>query len=159
MWGNIKAFFLWLFFPLLFWMIAFPYGTGGYQVELVRTQFNDGPVICSTAEDTVKADFRLDCTCTYGVCDTRNMEQTHLLEIRVYKLVDDNGERVPTKDYLISYAYDIEGNPMYIKEGTDFKLNVHLRFDEQVPSGAYTIVLHGTHSANDAVYEDLLIVP
>ena len=159
MWSNIKTFFLWLFFPLIFWMLAFPNGTGGYQVELVKTPFNDGPVVCTQTEDGVRADFQLKCECTYGVGDTRNIEQTHLLDVRVYKLVDDNGERVPTRDFDIAYGYDIEGNPMYIKKGQDFTLNVHLRFDEPVQPGAYTIVLRGMHSANDAVFEDALIVP
>lgn len=157
MWSQFKTVLLWLLAPLLVWLLAFPNGTGGYQVELVRTPFSGGTVVCTRTGEDVGATFQVDCTCTFGAIETKKNGEG-LLDLQIYAPADEDGEDLAMRAYKISYTCEIEGNPPLLIRGQDFTVNVFLRFDEPAPPGAYTVALHTMRSANDAVFEDALIV-
>ena len=71
---------------------------------------------------------------------------------------DDNGTRVPSQDIPVCDEYSFAGNPLYIKNGQDFTLNVCLTFGDYSSPGTYSVKIE-VLSAPALVYEDVLIVP
>ena len=153
--NQLKKFFVGLYVVVVVFLLGIPYGSAPAYVEVRSTTFDNGPVVCTMTEEGAEANIQIKCHNKGRPFET-NLPA--VVMVRTYKMLDDNGTRVPSQDLPVCDEYTFEGNPLYIKNGQDFTLNVCLTFGDYSAPGTYSVEIR-VLSAPALVYEDVLIVP
>ena len=153
--NQLKKFFTSAYVLIVVFLLGIPYGSAPANVEVRSTTFDNGPVVCTMTEEGAEANIQIKC---YNKGRPFETNLPAVVMVRTYKMLDDNGTRVPSKDLPVCDEYTFEGNPLYIKNGQDFTLNVCLSFGDYSNPGTYSVEI-SVLSAPVLVYEDVLIVP
>ena len=171
---DIMSYFRILWLTFLCAILNLPYGIDApSRSELLSCSLDNGAIVCEQTEDGYAGSFTIRYKETFRPITLQGEDYDHTYyQMKIFKVDEDddvdfddvNFHPLNDDDYpglKIDYLYDVEGNPILIRMGDEFTLNVHFTLSPKAKPGTYHLVFdfYNDDAWNGRIYKDAVIIP
>ena len=162
------------FLTLLCLVLNLPYGIDAPdRAEYLSCSPDNGAITCEQTEDGPAGTFSVRYEQTYRSTVIKSGDEDHVyLRMKVFRgdedvpaeLEDFDADPLYDGQYpnlAADYGVDAESDPLPVRDGDAFTLNVRFTLGKDTPSGTYavTFLFHDEYGTGSHLFRDAVIVP
>ena len=171
---NISRYLRVFWLSFLCFILNIPYGPDApSRSELLSCSLDNAPIICEIVDGEPTGSFTLHYKEAYRPITLQGNDLDHnYFWMKIFKVDEDddvdfddiNFHPLYDDDYpglKIDYYFEVEGDPILIREGDEFTVIVHFTLSPKAKPGTYHLVFdfYNDGAYDPRIYKDAVIIP